>query len=63
MEKDPDKRITLSELKEHPFFSGINWDDMLNKKITPPFGTKDMESVAKSYLEAKLAEVNLIETI
>lgn len=25
------------EIKNHVFFSVINWDDLINKKITPPF--------------------------
>lgn len=25
------------EIKNHIFFSPINWDDLINKKITPPF--------------------------
>lgn len=25
------------EVKNHIFFSPINWDDLINKKITPPF--------------------------
>jgi len=25
------------EIKSHIFFSLINWDDLINKKITPPF--------------------------
>lgn len=25
------------ELKYHSFFSPINWDDLMSKKITPPF--------------------------
>ncbi|KAI9033803.1 kinase-like domain-containing protein [Phycomyces nitens] len=25
------------EVKAHPFFEGVNWDDMLAKRVTPPF--------------------------
>ncbi len=25
------------EVMEHPFFLGINWDDVYNKKLRPPF--------------------------
>ncbi|OAD65961.1 protein kinase C [Phycomyces blakesleeanus NRRL 1555(-)] len=25
------------EVKAHPFFEGVNWEDMLAKKVTPPF--------------------------
>ena len=39
MEKDPDKRfgvINKKELKNHPFFKGINWEKLENKEINPP---------------------------
>jgi len=24
------------EIKEHEFFEGTNWDDVFNRKLTPP---------------------------
>jgi serine/threonine protein kinase len=27
----------VEEIKEDPFFEGINWNDILNKKLKPPF--------------------------
>jgi hypothetical protein len=38
--KNPDKRIgtnNIDDIKNHPFFEGIVWDDILNKRIRPPF--------------------------
>jgi hypothetical protein len=35
-----DLNIRLKEpakMKEHPFFSAINWDDLYNKKVKPPY--------------------------
>ncbi|XP_050420315.1 serine/threonine-protein kinase Sgk2-like isoform X2 [Adelges cooleyi] len=42
LEKQSNKRLgssvqDFSEVKKHPFFKTINWDDLLNKRITPPF--------------------------
>ena len=40
LEKDPGTRLGrqgLDEIKKHPFFSGINFDDLNKKKIKPPF--------------------------
>jgi len=35
LEKDPEKRLGSKrgseEIKDHPFFSGINWDQMMKK--------------------------------
>ncbi|GAA5799034.1 hypothetical protein HPULCUR_004443 [Helicostylum pulchrum] len=40
--RDPKKRLgagpsDAAEIKEHPFFRGVNWDDMLAKRVPPPF--------------------------
>lgn len=40
--RDPKKRLgagpsDAKEIKEHPFFQGVNWDDMLQKRVPPPF--------------------------
>lgn len=38
LEKDPRQRLVdPSRIKQHPFFSGIDWDAMFNMKIKPPF--------------------------
>ena len=43
LEKDPGTRLGrngLKEIKKHPFFSGINFDDLIKKKIKAPFKPK-----------------------
>lgn len=37
--KSPEKRLgkSFGELKRHQFFNGFPWDDLLNRKIVPPF--------------------------
>ncbi|KAF5892417.1 serine/threonine-protein kinase Sgk1-like, partial [Clarias magur] len=41
LQKDRTKRLGVKddflELKKHSFFSPINWDDLMARKITPPF--------------------------
>ena len=36
LEKDPRQRIDLLEIKKHPWFHEVNWDDVLSKKLVPP---------------------------
>ena len=39
MERTPDKRIGVkdkSEIKNHPFFAGIDWEKALKKEYPPP---------------------------
>ncbi|KAG2203913.1 hypothetical protein INT47_007496 [Mucor saturninus] len=40
--RDPKRRLgsgpsDAAEIKNHPFFYGVNWDDMLAKRVSPPF--------------------------
>ncbi|ORY97646.1 kinase-like domain-containing protein [Syncephalastrum racemosum] len=40
--RDPTRRLGASEadaedIKAHPFFKGIDWDNLLNKETSPPF--------------------------
>lgn len=38
MSRDPTKRLTkLEDLKELPWFKGINWEALENKTAKPPF--------------------------
>ncbi|KAI8581145.1 hypothetical protein K450DRAFT_233306 [Umbelopsis ramanniana AG] len=43
--RDPERRLGSSpadaqEIKAHPFFAGVHWDDMLQKRVPPPFYPK-----------------------
>uniref|UniRef100_A0A3Q3IEN0 Protein kinase domain-containing protein n=1 Tax=Monopterus albus TaxID=43700 RepID=A0A3Q3IEN0_MONAL len=48
LERDVSKRLggshDLVELQEHPFFAFINWDDLLARKVTPPFIPKTVRT-------------------
>ena len=38
MAKDLDKRFkNVQEIKNHKWFNGVNWDDLLNKRVCPPY--------------------------
>ncbi|MCQ2815936.1 MAG: protein kinase [archaeon] len=38
--KDPSKRLgaknDVEEIKKHPYFSDVNWDDVYNRRLSPP---------------------------
>lgn len=44
MEKDPQNRLGtkegFDEIMKHPFFASLDFNDMVNKKIEPPFKPK-----------------------
>ena len=62
LDKDPGNRlgtIGLSEIKKHPFFYGINFDDLIKKKIKAPFkpnikDTKDINIITSNFDEEYL---------
>ncbi|KAI9025066.1 hypothetical protein CLU79DRAFT_827118 [Phycomyces nitens] len=40
--RDPEKRLgagpnDAADIRAHPFYRGVNWDDLLHKRVTPPF--------------------------
>jgi hypothetical protein len=45
LDKNPTTRLgagptDAQEVKSHPFFAGIKWDDFLNLRVKPPFFPK-----------------------
>lgn len=71
MKKNPKKRLGsngIHEIMEHSFFKGVNWDDVAEKKLKPPFipkvkGVNDMNyiynSVTNGYSTDKSVEPQL----
>uniref|UniRef100_A0A8C9H7A3 Non-specific serine/threonine protein kinase n=1 Tax=Piliocolobus tephrosceles TaxID=591936 RepID=A0A8C9H7A3_9PRIM len=59
-EKNPKKRLgygikDAEDIKNHIFFKNVNWDDVLNKKINPPFkpnlfSKTDLQNFDKEFL-------------
>ncbi|XP_059473344.1 serine/threonine-protein kinase Sgk1-like isoform X2 [Neocloeon triangulifer] len=55
LQKEPQNRLgggkaDVQDIIKHPFYKSINWDDLLNKKIPPPFnpnvkGSMDLKNI------------------
>lgn len=48
--KDPEKRLGGNSddgaaVRAHPWFEGVDWDAVLNKKVKPPFILKTKDEV------------------
>lgn len=37
LEKDPEDRMTASEIQEHPWFKGFDWEGLYNKSLRAPW--------------------------
>ena len=36
LNKKPRERITIAQIKAHPFFKDINWKKLAERKVVPP---------------------------
>ena len=58
LERDPNKRLgsknDAQEIKEHPYFKDVNWDDVYNKKIKPPIFMNYMSKIIHLYHKPRL---------
>ena len=60
--KDPEKRLGsgpngLKEIESHPFFSSINWESILEKKIKPPFTPKLKSKTDTRYIDPEFTSL------
>jgi hypothetical protein len=71
LKKNPEDRISISEMKTHPFFRTINWPKLLQKSVDPPklrvpdVETKDWNSgiITKPVtLQKYMKQIILLET-
>jgi len=37
LQRDPNNRLTIDQIKAHPFFATINWEELLARQVTPPY--------------------------
>lgn len=35
--EDPEQRLTISQIKQHPFFKGTDWKKLLSRTVKPPY--------------------------
>jgi len=35
LDKDPSKRLDVEKIKDHPWFQGTSWDDIIQQKKIP----------------------------
>jgi len=37
MHRSPEKRPSIAQIKQHPFFEDMDWEALYQKRIPPPF--------------------------
>jgi len=73
LERNPSKRLKEEAVKEHPWFDCINFDDLENKKVKPPFipdvksddekGDDSKDDSIDEDVEVERADVSIIESL
>jgi serine/threonine protein kinase len=59
---EPKKRLGfngIDEIKNHKFFDGVNFDDILNKKEKPPFVPTFKDKFDLRYFDSKYTEMDI----
>jgi hypothetical protein len=50
-------------IRNHPFFAGINWDDLYNKKIAPPFRPNVSSDTDTSYFDEEFTRQAPVDSV
>ena len=61
LQRDPNNRLNIHQIKAHPFFQSIDWDDLFARKVTPPYipnvrGETDVRNIDTDFTNEVAAE-------
>ena len=61
LQRDPKNRLNIHQIQAHAFFASIDWDQLLAKKMTPPFvpnvkGAADVRNIDTDFTDEVAAE-------
>ncbi|KAE8880270.1 hypothetical protein PF003_g35672 [Phytophthora fragariae] len=61
LQKDPTKRLgtNISDILQHPFFRGIDWDLLLKKQITAPWKPKLASPLDVEYVDTEFTDLDV----
>jgi serine/threonine protein kinase len=66
LERDPKRRLgtkSSDEIKNHPFFADINWDDLYNKRITPPWVPNVKDDADTRYFDEEFTTMDPVDSV
>jgi serine/threonine protein kinase len=62
LQREPKNRLgfnDVKEIKEHPFFIGVNWDDVISKRLNPPYTPCITNDLDLSHFERTYTEQSI----
>lgn len=67
LNRDPDRRLgggeaDAEEIKAHPFFASVNWDDLENLRVPPPFVPELSSDTDTRYFEMEFLQLSIEDT-
>eukprot|EP01124_Arcella_intermedia_P020205 TRINITY_DN27703_c0_g1_i1.p1 TRINITY_DN27703_c0_g1~~TRINITY_DN27703_c0_g1_i1.p1 ORF type:complete len:436 (-),score=138.44 TRINITY_DN27703_c0_g1_i1:181-1488(-) len=63
LDRNPEKRLQdIEEIKKHPWFSEINWEQLYHKELTPPF-VPDVTKESTELIDESFTGMDIRETI
>ena len=72
LKRDPTERLTIEQVKAHPFFASIDWGQLERKEITPPYvpnikGATDIRNIDTDFTDERpeetLQESSALQTV
>ncbi|XP_061913544.1 serine/threonine-protein kinase Sgk2 isoform X2 [Entelurus aequoreus] len=67
LHKDPHRRLgaiaDFLEVKNHPFFSAINWDDIFHKRIPPPYNPNVRGPADTQHIDPEFTRENVSNSV
>ena len=68
LRKDPAMRLgggarDAEEVKDHPFFTGLNWDLLLHRGVSPPFIPELDNEFDTKYIEPEFTTIPAVDSV
>ena len=63
LQRNPENRINITGIKQHPFFETIDWDQLLERNLQPPFKPAVRSTTDISQIDTDFTNEAPVETL
>ncbi|RKP21205.1 serum and glucocorticoid-regulated kinase 1 in complex with compound 2 [Rozella allomycis CSF55] len=63
LDRNPEARPKVNEIKMHPFFEGLNWQKLLDKEYVPPFSPNLIAPTELCYFDESFVNLPVPESV
>ena len=61
LDKNEKTRLSLSDAKQHPFFKGVNWFEVLQCSLKAPIDPKVIEADDLKNIDKQVKNINFLD--